>query len=358
MFKEIFLLFLIKSISHIISLLICFLFLDYVSITLIAYINLYIEILPFLILCLTVFFKIKKLKNPNDKNISLKDFSQKSVKYGLPITFNYLTVSFWREIQLQGIGIFFNANFVTGYNIGLSYSNISSNVLTSLATPLITSFSRFQSGKKKNAIVSVYNQIIKYSQFFLLLLCGILWFAAETYLFFIYGQTYTDFAIILKLLTLSIIFDVLCIPFDAFVFAREKTKLIAFTRVVMFLLNLLFFFTGLFFLGIIGALLGIIISKIFKILLYAFSTKKFLKINLKYKSIIIQYITFFISIILNTVLKYLFINIFNDFLLIFFFFIIFLILTFLLKTFNKKDIRNIKIIFPKFGKRIEIIFKV
>lgn len=372
MFKTIFILSLISSSFHISALLYCFLFFNNVNIELIALIFLIATLIPFIINCFIIPIKLYKVKNDNEKGESFKEISQKTFKYGFPISFGYLVYGFWKEIQIQGIGLFSTPENVTGYNISLSYSQFSEMLINSFYLPLFTSFSRLNSIQNKNQINLIYNLTLKYTLFLLLLVSGLLYFFGDFFLFLIYGESYLVFSFFLKLMIISTIFKVVGVPFDALLLAQNMGKYLAPIRLIMILIYASIFFTSLGYFGILGAIFGIIISNILISFLYLILTFKIVKVKLNLKKTFFQYLIFFIALGITLIFENLMLKTLNDtillnlnllvfkylpFLSISTFIIIFVFLNIILKIFSRKDIEYLELIFNREKKFDRLIRK-
>lgn len=359
---------LIKYSFQIFILTIFLLFSYNINIVLIALIEILSCFIPFLLNSLILLIKIIKIKTNDTNLISFKEFNKKVYKYGAPISIGYLIYGLWDPIQLQGIGLVSSTINVTGYNISLSYANNSRIVLASLSYPLTTAFTRLNSKNKFEDIKSIYNFIIKFSLFLLLLVAGLLFFFGDFILFLIYGESYLIFSIFLKLMVISTIFRIIFTPFEALILAQNKGKYLVPIKLIMFIVYTSLFFFSLINFGILGAIWSIIISTILIFLFYAYLNIKFLKIKLNLKQILYQYLIFFISMGIAIFLEDLFLKEIKNLILgnlnllyfqylPFFSIIIFLTLYFLLniklKIFTTKDLENLELILNKKSKIIK-----
>ena len=379
-FKIIFILFILKGIINISSLICVFIFIENVQIEVIALINLITEIIPFILNCFLIIIKFSKIEDTEEKGLTYKEFSQMTIKYGIPISFNYLEYTLWNEIQIQGIGSLNQPQYITGYNISLSYSNVAKNASSALHTPLTTSFSRLDVSENLKHLISVYNLIIKYSLFLLLLFSGLMFFITNFYLAIIYGVSYLNFSNFLKIMVISIIFRVLITPFDSILYAQNRTKLLPPIRIIMLIIQISVFFIGLIVFGMIGAILGILIINILLFLLFIVLNFKTLKVKIDLKTIFLQYLTFFISILLTLLLEFLIYEDLYSFLIQFLnldflqylplfsiitFFLIFFIFNIVFKTFSSKDMEILDSFLNKnnrlvryFRRRFKFIMKI
>ncbi len=303
-FKIIFLLFVLKAVLNISALIFVFFVIREVQVELIAAINVITELIPFILNCLIIFRLYSKIDDTNEEGLTYREFIQMTIKYGGPISFNYLEYTLWNEIQIQGIGILNQPNYITGYNISLSYSNVAKNASTSLHTPLTTTFNRLDLSKTDDTIVSFYNLVIKYSLFILLFFAGLLFFVADFYLVIIYGDLYLEYSIFLKIMVLSIIFRVLITPFDSLLYAQNRTKLLPRIRLIMLVIQIPLFFIGVINFGIIGAVVAIFIINLLLFFFFIILNFKILKIRIILKTILLQYLTLIISISVTLLIKF------------------------------------------------------
>lgn len=362
MFKTIFILSLIASAFKIIALLLCFLFISYVTLDLIVLINIITALIPFSINCIIILHKLHKYKNKNEKGISFKSLNKKVFSYGFPLSFGYLIYGFWDQFQIIGIGVFNTSESVTGYNISLGYSNYSTMVLYSFSNSLRISFSRLSSYDDYDKIISIFNLSYKYALFLLLLISGFLFFFTDFFLFIIFGESYMNFSIILKFMLISTIFKVIITPFDALLLAQKKVNLMPPIRIIMLLIYFPFFFIGLIYFGLLGGLIGILISNFLICCLYIFLTYKILKIRLNLNEIICQYFIFFIDLVITILLERLILYDLNlilfhglklsyldkiPILSILIFIIIFIFFNLIFKIFTKKEIEYLELLFIK-----------
>ncbi len=305
-FKIIFILFVIKAFFNITALILIFLFVPGVQVELIALINVITELIPFILNCFIILKIYLKIEETDEKGLTYKEFIRMTLKYGSPISFNYLEYTLWNEIQLQGIGLLNQPSYITGYNISLGYSNVAKNASSSLHTPLTASFNRLDAFKNNKIIIPLYNLIIKYSLFILLLFTGLLFFMSDFYLFMIYGDQYLDYSIFLKIMVISIVFRVLITPFDSLLYAQNRTKLLPPIRIIMLIIQISIFFIGLINFGMIGAAVGIFIINFLMFFLFLAFNFKILKIRINLRTVFLQFLTMFISILITLLLKFYF----------------------------------------------------
>ncbi len=372
-FKSIFLIFLFSSFFKISLLFIMFSELFTVKIEYIAFIYVINEIIPFLVCLIYIFNIVRKLTKEEgfDKTISLKEVFKMTSKYGFPISFGYLIYGLWDQIQILGIGNLTPIENVTGYNISLGYSKNLISLSSSLSMPLIRSFTNLNVSNQSEKIKKIYNLVIKLKLFFLSIMVGIFFYLSDFFLLFIYGSNYENFSIFLKLMLISIIFNVIQSPADALVLAKKKQFYITIIRLIMVGIYTSLFFLFLIFFGIIGSFFAIIFSNILIFIMYFIVSYRFLVIEIDLKKLIFQYFSFFIALIISIFLNSLFLedlsmyllNLFNlsffnsiPILTILIFIILYLVFTSLFRFFKKDEIEYFQLVLniKKFSNRIII----
>ena len=295
-YKLIFLLTLLKFSFYISALTIC-LISGITNLELIALINLFSYLIPFLFSCL-IFIKIYlKIKHTDEPKDSFKKVLSKITKYGTPLSINVFLNETWKQIQTPIIGGYEPLSTITGFTISKYYSHISLTAASSFSNPLITSFSSLDVKKKHNQIVQIYNMTFKYSLFLMLLISGGLFILADFFLI-VYGESYLIYSTIVKLYLISIIFTVLGNIFVPLLNAKNKIKILPILTSINLLIMIPLFFIGLVFYGIVGAIIGIIISKFMVFLVQLLASIKIGNVKIKIKKIFFQYLIFFISLFL------------------------------------------------------------
>lgn len=362
-----FFLYLTRIIINLSALIYCFLFVNNVLIELIALISVFSYLIPFFINCIIIFSTLYRIKRTKEAPLSFKKVSNLAFTYGTPIVFSYFLSTFWGELQKLGIGVYDTLSEgerknLLGFNIANSYATISKAIMLSLNTSLLNSFTRLTTKQYSENIPSFYNLLIKYSLFILTLISGFLFFLVDFNLVLIYGVEYLQFSLFLKLIIISVIFQILIIPFDTFISSQNKTKILAPIKSIAIIIQITFFFVLLFYFGVIGALIGMIIIELLIFIFYSILTFKIAKIKLKMKDLILQYLIFFISIgiclfLENIILKELYINILTNLNLLILkdlpifsliiFFITFIFLNIILKIVKKEDLTYLELFFNK-----------
>jgi hypothetical protein len=193
--------------------------------------------------------------------------------------------------------------------------------------------------------------------FFFALFTGIFYFLTDFFLSFVYGDSYLIYSVILKLLILATIFTILTPQLNSLIQGTKRVKLIPILRAINLSIRIPLFFIGLFYFGIIGAIIGSLIYYIIGLIISFIVTHRIFEIRIHIKRIILQYLIFFIAFGLIIFFELLFLNklylsiiqnlrflsIFRhiNFLSISFFIIIFLLLNLVFRIFTSVDIENL-----------------
>ncbi len=351
-YKLILLLTIIKFSFYISALIIC-LISGKTNLELIALINLLSYLIPFLISCLIfikIYLNIKPTEEPKD---SFKKVLSKFTKYGTPLSISVFLNETWKQLQIPIISGYEPLSTITGFTISKYYSHISLTAASSFSNPLITSFSSLDVKNEHTQIVQIYNMTFKYSLFLMLLISGGLFILADFFLIFVYGESYLIYSTIVKLYLISIIFTVLGNIFVPLLNAKNKIKILPILTSINLLIMIPSFFIGLVFYGIVGAIIGLIISKFIVFLIQLLASIKIGNVKIKINKIFYQYLIFFISLFLAVILgdvlfKELRINILQNLNLSFFknldilgvisFLIIYFLLNILFKIFSSNEI--------------------
>jgi len=372
MFRLLFYITLLRGILYSFTLLYCFLFISSIGVDSIALINVISHLVPFCILFIIIILKIRSIEPTNEKQFNFKETSQKSLKYGIHGSINFILFEIWYEIPIQAIGIFDKPENVTGYKIGQRFAYLTETTSTAFKPPLTLSFSSLHAEHKRDQIVSIYNIVFKYSLFLMLTATGILFFFSEFFLYFIYGESYLIFSLLLKLILIATIFKTLGPLFESLIYATNKVKYLPIIRVIFLLVMTPLFFIGLIYFGLIGAIYGLMIGFFIIFLLEIFFSYKIGGAKLNLKIIIFQYLAFFIALGITILLEELFLRelrffifqslnlnflIYFAFLAIITFFLIHILLNLILKIFNDKDIEYLESYFDKDNKLHKTIRK-
>ena len=351
-YKLIFLLTLLKFSFYITALIIC-LISGITNLELIAIINLLSYLIPFIISCLIfikIYLNIKPTEEPRD---SFKKVLSKMTKYGTPLSISIFLNETWKQFQTPIIGGYEPLSTITGFTISKYYSQISLTAAASFSNPLITSFSSLDVKNEHKQIVQIYNMTFKFSLFFMLLSSGGLYILTDFFLMLVYGESYLIYSTIVKLYLISIIFTILGNIFIPLLNAKNKIKILPILTGINLLIMIPSFFIGLVFYGIVGAIIGIIISKFIVFLIQLLASIKIGKVKIKINKIFFQYLIFFISLFLavffeEILFREIRINVLQNLNLLFFknlevlglisFLIMYFLLNLLFKIFSPKEI--------------------
>ncbi len=365
LFNTVFILTIIKYGFYIGALLFCLIFLDIVQIEIIALINIISLLVPFLINCIIIYLNLRfKLKTTERVKVTYKKVIKNSSSYGIHIEIQNFFGKLFTNLRLQSVGIFEPHNIITGYNLAKHYKDVSTGSVGSLSRPLIISFSGFNARKQYDQIQKIYKILFKYTSFFLLLITGLLFFFTDFYLFLFTteNQNYMNYSLIFKLVIISVIFFFQRNFFFSLLKSSEKIKYLVPISLFFQLLNLILFFVGLIYFGIIGAILGGIIESIINFIFTTYLSFKYFRVKTDNLKTIFLLSSFFIAIGItlimdNLVLKdlnYLILQALNLLLFkelnlfsIISFFFIFIFLIILFKIFTRSDIEYIDGLFEK-----------
>jgi len=306
-FKLIFLLLLVKYSIYLTSLLM-FVFFQLLMVEYIALFYFISSLIPFILSLIFIRKLFIKLNNDDPKEISFKNFLEKTTRYGAPLSLGVIFSSLWKEFEIQTIGIFETSEWVTGFSISKNFSSVPQFTAQSTAKPLITSFSELNAKSQKDKITSIYNISLKYSLLILFFLTGIFFFISEFFLRSIYGIDYVKFTILLKLYLISITFNPLGAIFKSLLLSTHKVKYLPLIDLLNIFILIPCFLIGLIFFNIYGALIGIIISHFIIFLINIILSFKIGNINMQIKNLISQYSSFYIPLIITVILNILFLN--------------------------------------------------
>jgi len=362
LFKTVFILLIVRYIFNIGALIFCIFVLNTVDLEVIALINVLSLLLPFLLNCIVVFIKYKRIKDDNQKQFSIKTHLRNTIKYGANIKLGQFFSEIWAQIQPLSIGTFSTSNFVTGFTIARNYSVFSSSMTISFVSPLTISFSRLDVQKKHKQIENLYNVFLIYSLFLLLLITGILYFCADIFLVFVYGQSYLDFSLLLKIMLFTIVFLGIGTPYESLMLAIGKSKWIFRYRFLAFLIRLPLFLFFLLNFDLIWALVSIVISNLIITGIASILSIKIGKIRLNLKKIFLLMVSFFLALTIAIIVDNLILNEFNS--LIFLnlwtiglFLLTFFLFLFLTKIFSVKDIEYLEDLLSKETKTQNLLKK-
>jgi len=298
LFKTVFILLLVRYAFNISALVFCIFVLNTADLEVIALINVLSLLLPFLLNFLVVLLKYIRFKDDDQKQFSIKTHLRNTIRYGINIKMGQFFSEIWAHIQPLSIGTFSTSNFVTGFSIARNYSLFSSSMTISFVSPLTISFSRLNVKNKLKQIENLYNVFLIYSLFLLLLITGILYFCADIFLVFVYGQSYLDFSLLLKIMLFTIIFIGIGSPYESFMLAIGKSKWIFRYRFLAFLIRLPLFLFFLINFDLIWALVSIVISNLIITGIALILSIKIGRIRLNLKKIFLMLASFFLALII------------------------------------------------------------
>jgi len=357
LFKTVFILLLVRYVFNISALIFCLFVLNIVELEVIALINVLSLLFPFLLNCLVVLIKYIRIKDDNQKQFSIKTHLRNTIRYGTNIKLGQFFSEIWAQIQPLSIGTFSSPNLVTGFSIARNYSLFSSSMTISFVSPLTISFSRLNVKEKHKQIENLYNVFLIYSLFLLLLITGILYFCADIFLVFVFGQSYLDFSLLLKIMLFTIVFLGIGTPYESLMLAIGKPKWIFRYRFLAFLIRLPLFLFFLMNFDLIWALVSIVISNLIITGIASILSIKIGKIRLNLKKIFLLLVSFFLALIIAIIIDNLILNEFNSLILqsinlsslkylnlwtIGLFLLTFFLLLFLTKMFSVKDIEYLE----------------
>jgi O-antigen/teichoic acid export membrane protein len=278
----------------------------------------------------------------------------------------------WAQIQPLSIGTFTSSNFVTGFTIARNYSVFSSSMTISFVSPLTISFSRLDVQKKHKQIENLYKVFLIYSLFLLLLITGILYFCADIFLVFVYGQSYLDFSLLLKIMLFTIVFLGIGTPYESLMLAIGKSKWIFRYRFLTFLIRLPLFLFFLLNFDLIWALVSIVLSNLIISGIASILSIKIGKIRLDLRKIFLLMVSFFLALTIAIIVDNLILNEFNSLILqsinlstlkylnlwtIGLFLLTFFLFLFLTKIFSVKDIEYLEDLLSKETKTQNLLKK-
>ena len=362
-FNFLFILLLVKNAIHVSPLLIYYLFDLQITVEIIALIVMISSVTPFILNLSYILIRILRINPEGSDKITFKEDISKTFKFGGYIGITDLIDKTWKETQLQGISIFASEGAVTGYNIGLNYRNLSLYSVTSLTYPLLTSFSSLNTKESYDQVSKIYKISYKVTLFILLIISGILFFAVDFILDFIFLEDRLIYSDFLRLLILATTFRILGYFVQTLLNAQYKVKLSFLLKILYMSYTIPLFFIGLIYFGVEGAIiLGLIIGNIISLIIQIFSSKKFGNIEVNIKRIVVQYITFFIPLGITIILEQLIfkeaslsfiqdigLSLFRnlDFLSILTFLVLFILMNLVLKTVTRRDIQNFETLLNK-----------
>ena len=361
-FKIEFLFSIFRAIINIGALIFIIIFIKPIKIELIAFVNLFSMVIPFLFLIITILIKLSNVKETNDEKLTFKEVLKNTLNYGSYIDGWNISQKIWNEIKKQAIGIFSMTSLVTGYNISKRYSEVTSISITSLTSPLTVSFSSLDSKNQFDQIGKIFKISLRYIIFVLSFLVGILFFFTDFFLFLVYGEDYLIYSLLMKIMLINTFFNPLASLFYSLLKAINKVKLMFKLQILFLSIKIFLFFTFIVYYDIYGAIIGQIIANILHFIVLIYLSKISFKMDINIKKISYQYMIFFVSIGLALILSLLFLDNLNLYILnllgltilknlnlftVLVFLITFLMLNVILKIITKEDIEYLEGLFSK-----------
>ncbi|MFW9772365.1 MAG: polysaccharide biosynthesis C-terminal domain-containing protein [Candidatus Thorarchaeota archaeon] len=365
LFTIVYYMLLVRNLIYIGGLIFLFLNVNLVSLTNISIIFVLSNLIPFIIDFFIIFRIQRKIRNTEESPLTFKDVFSRLIKYGSHLSIKTYLDRFTREFKTILVGTFQLSGIVTGYNIGVHYSDVSFEAIGSFNRPLTISFSSLDAKNKTKEIEGIYRNLFHYAQFFILLISGFLFFLTDIYLSLIYSdysESFALYSVILKVLILATIFTLKPAFFYSLLRASNKVKYIVPIRIINFVINLVIFLVSLIYFGIIGAVIAVIIGNIFSFILFTFLVLKLFNIKLDVYKTICLYTSFFFALGFSLFLEKLFLAEFNYFILknlhllflqdfqfltLITFLILFFLFLILLDIFSATDLTNLESIFSK-----------
>ena len=314
-FKTVFLSFLTQYLIYIAFQLYFLFFFHNIDLKSLAVIYVIAALIPFLMNIIIIIRKIYKIKVSGKSDTSIKNDFQDMVKYGSLVRAATFFTDIWAEIQTQSIGVF-RPESVFGFKISRDLLSVSLNASSAIAIPLTISFTGFIAKEKKENIVAIYNLIMKYLIFFMVVLTGLLFFLADLFIAYIYGEPRLIYSDLVKLYLFTYVFLIVSGPVVSLLLAENKGKYLVLVRFIGFLLQVPLFLVLLIFFSFYYAIFGIIISNLLFSIMFLYLTIKVGKIKLNFKNIFFIYLIFFFSLGMTIILEYFLLDNLNNLLLL------------------------------------------
>ena len=310
-FKAVFFLVSIQYLIYIGFLLYFFIFFDGISLETLALIFVISALVPFLLNIVINARNIHVIKVSGKSSTPLRDDLQEMVKYGVLVKTATSFSDIWGEIQVQSIGVF-NPDNILGFKISRDLISISMNASLAISYPLTVSFSGFIAKEKKDNIVTIYNLLLKYLIFLIEIITGILFFCADIFIAFIYGESRLIYSDIVKIYLFTFVFLIITSPLDSLLLAEKKGKYLVLLKFIGLLLRLPPFLVFLVFFDLYYAIIGITISNFVFSAIYLFVTFTIGNIKINVKKIIYHYLIFFFALFFTLVLEFFILDALNN----------------------------------------------
>jgi len=363
MFKTAFIMIIIRYFLHISGLVLLFLLDTPNAVDLIAFIILFSNFIPFLIDFFIILYISKfKIQKSNESALSFRETLKELYKYGTHLSVQGIIDGLFNEFRIQTIGFFESPELVTGYNIAVHYRNISLESVVSLNKPLVISFSSLYAKEKSQEVIKFFRIAFHYFTFLILIITGVIYFFIDFFLLVVYGNSFLDYSILLKLMIITIIFSVQNSLFFSMLRSSDKIKYIIPISLMAVALKAPPFLIALIYFGVVGAIIALLITNIIYFILIAILNYKIFDIRLNLTKTFAQYIIFFIALVTTLILEALFLSQINylilgalnllifqeiEFLSLFTFLIIYFLLNYIFKTFTRSDIESLEKFFEK-----------
>ncbi len=354
--------FIIKSVTKVLPLFVYFFLFRSINIETVALINLISLSFPIILAFIIFITKIPKKSAKEEDGLNFKKFIKNVISYGSFLRIEGALSGIWTEVQTTAIGVFESSKWITGHNISRHYTNSSTMFLNSLNNPIVYSLASLDYEENYDRIINMFKVIFNYSLFIFLFITGILFFISDFFLSFIYGEIYVEYSTLIKLLLVSMVLSIYPMLFGILLRTTNEIKLLAIMTLIFFPIHIFFVLIGLMSYGIHGMYFAYIFTNIFVFICDFIMTVKVLKIDLDSRKMIIQYLSFFIAILLPIIFGNLIFNDLNfqfwtnfnliifkhlNFINIFIFIIVFLMLNIVVKSFVKSDLEYIEMLFTK-----------
>lgn len=365
LFTIVYYLLLVRNLIYIGGLIFLFFNIRFVSLTNISFIFILSNLIPFIIDFFIIFRIQHKIKNTEESPLTFKEVFSRLIRYGSHLSIKTYLDRFNREFKTILVGAFQLSGIVTGYNIGVHYSDVSFEAIGSFNRPLTISFSSLDAKNRSKEIEGIYRNLFHYAQFFILLISGFLFFITDIYLSLIYSdysESFALYSIIMKVLILATIFTIKPAFFYSLLRASNKVKYIVPIRVLTFVINLVIFLVGLIYFGIIGAVIAVTIGNIASFILFTYLVMKLFNIKLDVFKTTCLYTSFFFALGFSLFLEKIFLARLNyiilkslhllflqdfQFLTLIVFLILFFSFLILLDIFSATDLTNLESIFNR-----------
>ncbi|KKM21263.1 hypothetical protein LCGC14_1637210 [marine sediment metagenome] len=365
LFKKVYFFLIIRYSIHIGGLLVLLLNPKLVNLPNISIIIVSSLLVPSLLKSFIILRLLMRIEETSEDKLTFKQVFKILFKYGSKMSIKTYLDKFKKEFKTILVGSLGATGTVTGFNIGVHYSDVSYEAIGSFNRPLTISFSSLSAKKQTKQIEAIYKNLFQYTLFLILIITGFLYFVVDIYLYLIYSnysESFGLYSIILKILVISMIFNIQASFFYSLLRASDKVSYFIPISIISFFIHISLFILGLQFFGIIGAVLGVTLSNFIFFIILAFLNIRIFKFKIDFTRTILMYLIFFCSLGFSLLLESLFFNEFNRFILLklnltifssfnffslVFFLLIFLFFIFILGIFSLSDIESLELIFNR-----------